>query len=412
MRYLFIVTEKYSANGICVNAVMQKLISDGHQVECISNREFGEEKSFYKDGIQYWGVKPRCVYSISSRSVNSKESKLVKRILCIVSFLLNKIQLLLSIPTWPVISRSYSKRIYSIAKRLYEENPFDFIIPTYTQIDTIIATINIKKEHPEVFFVPYFLDSLAGGYGPKMFSREWVEKRGLKWENKLLRTADLVVMMQSSRDFYNRHKNKLSYFGKIKFLDIPLFAPKRNGSFYRKKNTNKKHIIYVGSIPAHIRNPQFFLEVFTSLKRDDIDLTIIGPSTCESLLNDFCLHDNRIERIQYVSHEEALRRIDNADILLNLGNNITTMMPSKIFEYMSSGKPIISTAPIKKEPCIPYLKNYEYAHIVDENSPVSVEAARLDDFISNAKMVDPNKLKNVFYLNTAEAFVATINNLK
>lgn len=412
MRYLFIVTEKYSANGICANAVMQKLVSAGHQVECISNREYGEEKSFYKDGIRYFGIKPRFVYGISSRLIRKKENNIVKRILGIAGFLLNKAQLLLSIPTWPVISRSYSKRIYFMAKRLYEREPFDFIIPIYTQIDTIIAAVNIKKEHPEVFFVPYFLDSLAGGYGPKMFSKEWIEKRGLKWENKLLQTADIIIMMQSSRNFYNLRKNQLSYWGKIKFLDIPLFAPKQDVKLPVETGDCKKHIVYVGSIPAHIRNPQFFLGVFASLKRDDVDLTIIGPSTCESLLSDFCLRDKRIKRIQQLPHDEALKRIYDADILLNLGNNLTTMMPSKIFEYMSSGKPIISTAPIKDEPCIPYLKHYKYAHIVDENASIPVEAAKLDDFISNAKMVDPNNLADIFYLNTADAFVATINKLK
>ncbi len=50
MRYLFLVTEKYSANGICVKAVMQKLISEGHQVDCISNMEFDEPHYFCKYG--------------------------------------------------------------------------------------------------------------------------------------------------------------------------------------------------------------------------------------------------------------------------------------------------------------------------------------------------------------------------
>ncbi|MDY2827920.1 MAG: glycosyltransferase [Sodaliphilus sp.] len=412
MRYLFLVTEKYSANGICVKAVMQKLISEGHQVDCISNMEFDEPHYFCKYGISYYGIRPRLVYNISSRILRSKDNRFIKYIISLFGFVFNKIQLLLAIPTWPVISRGYSKRIYLQAKQLYEKRHYDYIIPVYTQIDTIIAAKKIKEKYPEIKYVPYFLDSLAGGYGPKMFSKEWIIKRGLKWERKLLQNADLIIMMQSSKNFYNSKKDILFYFDKIRFLDIPLFNPICSIESETVSTTDKKHIVYVGSIPAYIRNPQYFLDVFTSLKRTDIDLTIIGSSTCEHLLNDYCARDKRIKRLQQVSHEEALRWMNNADILLNLGNNLTTMIPSKIFEYMSLGKPIISTAPIKDEPCIPYLSKYKYACIIDENESFEVESSKLDEFISNAKTLNPYELIDVFYLNTADAFVETINNLK
>ena len=141
----------------------------------------------------------------------------------------------------------------------------------------------------------------------------------------------------------------------------------------------------------------------------DVDLTIIGTSTCETMLNEYCTRDRRIRRIQQISHDEALNKIDEADILLNLGNNINTMMPSKVFEYMSSGKPIISTAPIKNEPCIPYLAKYDYALIIDESNTIESEIAKLDSFISNAKAIDPNKLRQKFSLNMPDAVVETIN---
>lgn len=409
MRYLFIVTEKNSANGICVNAVMKSLLCRGHYIDCISNREFGEPDAFQKDGIHYWGVRPRIVYRISSRLIRTKNKLWVSKLLIIIAYLINKIQLFFSIPSWPVISRSYSKRIFTVSKRLFEIEPYDYIIPTYTQIDTLIAAERIKKLHPSVKYIPYLLDSMAGGYGPKMFSKKWITKRGLKWEAKLFPISDQIIMMRSSKSFYDERKVSLGYYEKIVFLDIPLFMPKKNVETRVKRNDGIKHILYVGSIPVNIRNPLFFLEVFTSLKRMDVDLTIIGTSTCETMLNEYCTRDKRIRRIQQISHDEALHKIDEADILLNLGNNINTMMPSKVFEYMSSGKPIISTAPIKNEPCIPYLAKYDYALIIDESNTIESEIAKLDSFISNAKAIDPNKLRQKFSLNMPDAVVETIN---
>jgi len=409
MRYLFIVTEKNSANGICVNAVMQSLLRLGHYVDCISNREYGEPYSFQKNGIQYWGVKPRLVYRISSLLARTKNKFWVSKLLNIIAYFLNKIQLFLSIPSWPVISRNYSKRIFTISRRLYDIEPYDYIIPIYTQIDTLIAARRIKILYPSVKYIPYLLDSMAGGYGPKIFSRKWVINRGLKWETKLFSISDQIIMMQSSKDFYDKRKALLGYYKKIVFLDIPLFTPKVNVETRIKHNDGIKHILYIGSIPAHIRNPRFFLEVFTSLTRMDVDLTIIGTSTCETLLKEYCARDKRIKRISQISHDEALKKIDEADILLNLGNSINTMIPSKVFEYMSSGKPIISTAPTKGEPCIPYLAMYDYALIIDESNTIETEVPKLDSFISNAKAIDPNKLSQKFKLNMPDTVAETIN---
>ena len=43
-----------------------------------------------------------------------------------------------------------------------------------------------------------------------------------------------------------------------------------------------------------------------------------------------------------VSHTVAIQYMSEADFLLNIGNSISSMVPSKIFEYISTGKPIIS----------------------------------------------------------------------
>ena len=298
MRYLFLVTEKYSANGICVKAVMQKLISEGHQVDCISNMEFDEPHYFCKYGISYYGIRPRLVYNISSRILRSKDNRFIKYIISLFGFVFNKIQLLLAIPTWPVISRGYSKRIYLQAKQLYEKRHYDYIIPVYTQIDTIIAAKKIKEKYPEIKYVPYFLDSLAGGYGPKMFSKEWIIKRGLKWERKLLQNADLIIMMQSSKNFYNSKKDILFYFDKTYIMKR--FKRELGISIHEYINTIRiynslayfKDNNYVLSIALNngFNSLEFFSETFKKIMG-------VSPTVYKNYLEHLDISNEKFEKI-------------------------------------------------------------------------------------------------------------------
>lgn len=409
LRALIIVTERLSANGICAISVAKAMAERGDDVYCIVNKEYGDVERFDQNGIHYVTVRPRLVYAINSLLGRRKDlSSIVRKTLGIVSWLINKTELLFSLPTWPVISRGYSKRILRCIQKASDEKKFNLMIPVYTQIDTIIAANKYKAQYDtKVKVIPYFLDSLAAGYGPKIKSKQWVERRGLKWERKLLKDVDHIVMMKSSEPFYIKNKTNIPYFVKISFLDLPLFVPKHN------RNNDKKNglidILYVGTIPGHIRNPKYFLEVFSQVQCDGVQLTIIGPSTCESLIKDYVDKDKRIKRIQSVPHSEAIERIDKADILLNLGNNLTTMTPSKIFEYISTGKPIISTAPIKEEPCIPYLTKYGNACIIYEDKNIDESVALITKFVSNAHNVDPVELSDIFYLNQPQAFLKVID---
>lgn len=404
---LFIVTERNSANGVCINSIIRACLNRGMKVTCVTNQEFNDPSEFISNNVRFYTVRPRLVYRIHSRINSGKISVCHKNVLAFCGTIINKIALLLSIPTWPLISYRYSRRIYEIIKSLHIKHKFDIVVPVYTQIDTIIAANHLKQEYPDIKVIPYMLDSLAAGYGPKQFSKGWVESRGLKWENRIFKDVDHIVMMKSSEDFYMRHK-ELSYMSKVSFLDIPLYVCNDK----KATSSNKIPVItYVGSIPSHIRNPKYFLDVFRALNNAKIILQIIGPSTCEPLIQQYLKSDKRIKRIQSVPHSEALEIIANSDMLLNLGNNLTTMMPSKIFEYISTGKPIISTAPITNEPCIKYLEKYGNACILYESDSIESSVNKLLDFINAAHNVDPHTLSDEFHLNKPETFVDIIEKI-
>lgn len=402
MNILLLVTELNSANGICAQSVMKECVSRGHSVYCLTNLE---NHGNLDNTIHYYYVKPRLVYKLLNDGNRLKKT---------IGTVLNKLKLILAYPTWPLISPSYAQRIYRTAKAICQENNIDMIIPIYTQIDTLIAANRIKKEMPDIQYVPYFLDSLSGGYGPKLFSREWTIRRGIKWEKRLLPTADKIVMMESSRSHYEKYCTEESYFSKIIFSDLPLISqPKELASL--KQTTDIIELLYIGSIPLHIRNPEPFLKVFCKTKSNHYRLHIIGTSTCSDMLSEYAERDSRIIICGPITHDEAIKRVENADILINFGNNIKEMTPSKIFEYMSYGKPIISTMPISNEPSASYLQYYPLSFLLEyKNLNYGVEAAKLEKWIDNHvnKRVDLCLLETLFPKNTPAHFCDTVINKK
>lgn len=410
---LFIVTEIQSANGICCMNIMRFIQSKGINVYCISNKEYGQAQHYMIDNINVFTVKPRLTYSINS-FLKQKSTKLFfHKVLHLFGMIINKIELLFSIPTWPLISRRWTKRIYKKAETACKQYNIDTIIAVYTQIDALIAAHQIKYKNPNIKYVAYFLDSLSGGYGPKYFSQHWIIKRGIKWEQRVLTLADNIIMMESAKSHYLKNCKQEKYFKKINFLDIPLFSPKSSYTQPSEHRTNKDiiNITYIGSIHKPIRDPQYFLQLFTKLTNSRLRLNIVGPNNCPDILNHYASIDKRISIHSYVPHHEAQELINTADFLLNIGNNNPCMTPSKIFEYISYGKPIISTAPIMDEPCIRYLTSYPLSLIIYElKYSIEHNAQLLEQFIKNNynNHCDSNYLINTYKLNTPQAFFDAI----
>ena len=90
------------------------------------------------------------------------------------------------------------------------------------------------------------------------------------------------------------------------------------------------------------------------------------------------------------------------------------MIPCKIFEYMSTGKPIISTRPIEDEPSLPYLSRYGGCLVLDEREKdIAVNVEALKRFLTQYKgwKADMNAVQREFKENTPTAFVDNVDRL-
>lgn len=407
MKKLLIILGSYfpkpSANGICVKQVVDEFKRQGVDVTILATKSIGLNEIDVVDDVNIHRIKPRWSRKMSEWCSHNKDNKcvhLVRRIVLII----NKIKHVLFFPAWPLISPIYTYRYYKKAKELHSINTYDGILSAYAPIDALIAGALIKRKYTDVKLLLYFLDTLSGGVAPKGLSREWLENRGYKWDNKLFNIADNIFVMKSheqhySKEIYNKFKDK------IKVVDIPLMREMKRSSNSGEINFNKDkvNIVYTGSLLKHVRNPSYMLEIFGKIS-DDFLLHIFGGGDCSDLLDNYVNHDKGIKIIKhgFVKYEMANNAIIQGNVLINIGNIHGNLIPSKIFEYMATGRPIISFYKHETEPSIPYLRNYPLSLLIEEDwNKIDKNIQLIVDFINKYKdsSVDYREIKNIFQGN-------------
>lgn len=399
MKVLLIALQRSSANGICAHAVASELVKRGNKVVWICNKEEGEPK--VESGIKHIYVKPRLADAALNRWQRSED---LRRKAAVV---LNRIKMAITFRSWPLVSKRYSERVKRAALKASAD--VDVVIGVYTQIDALIAAHAAKKKYPGIRFVAYFLDSFAGGHCPRIFTPDGVRERAQRWCRRLLDNADEIVVMESARCFHERYTASEPYYTRIQYLDLPLLNPEREDSRIESKRTEKKTIVYAGTLPAGIRSPDFFLNVMGSEMLKDLNAIFIGDESC-SVLNEAAEMDERIQVLGKMEHEEVAKYLESADFLLSLGNKISNMTPSKIFEYMSYRKPIVATYPIDEDSSLDYLKCYGDVLLLDERSSPIEASRRLRSFLDKQhEAISREALESRFRNNTPSAFCEVID---
>ena len=388
MNILFVCKNMESANGICVLSVA-KALSKSNNVYILNSSQKATDEG-------------RIEYIYLQNDFFSRLSKVTNIFLKKIAVIGNKIWIVFMYPKWPFSRPLYYKRLKGVCDSVVNEKKIDVVIPVYGPIETVLAAKKVAEKY-NLLLIPYFLDSLLGGPTPRFMSKQKKERKAIKLEKEIVNKSNKIFMMLSAKKIYS----ECEYNKKIVFLDLPLLS-KRNE--YRSRNSlsgkNEKVIVFVGNISKSIRNPEFILSVLCSLKIK-YECYFIGNSDCEALFEKYIRKDHRIHKLAAVSYSEAQKYLEKANYLLNIGNSLEYMVPSKIFEYFSYSKPIITTTKLDNDPAIEYIKKYNKAVVLDERVCTEKGVELLEHFLelSENEMKVDDSIYQTLYLNTPEAFV-------
>lgn len=213
----------------------------------------------------------------------------------------------------------------------------DAVFSVCSPLTAHVAAMNFKSKNGSVRWVAYTVDLYATperirpvGYSlPDMAEKEM----------NILDRADAVFL---SEEIFGNHQEMVDRFRNVSRL--PYVIPEReqrqdeSSSIFEKDNIN---CVFAGSLYSSIRNPETMLEIFSRINDDRIILHLYS-SGCDEIVKKYTSNCKNIIAHGRVSQDVIKKVYEDADVLINIGNANEDFVPSKTFEYIGTGKPIIN----------------------------------------------------------------------
>ena len=228
-----------------------------------------------------------------------------------------------------------------------QENPVDVMVSTGPPHSMHLIGLGLKKKL-NIPWITDFRDPWTNiDFYDELQLTKRADKKHRRLEEKVLRSADAVVAVtRSMQEEFAGKGAKNTFF-------IPNGYDPDDFTEQAPVNPKKFRIVYIGSInPA--RNPEVLWHVLKELTKDpafaeELEILLIGKTDISVRKS---LKEKDLEKYtvlqDYLPHEDIFRVEREAAVLLLLINrtsNAKGIITGKIFEYLTSGRPVLSIGP-------------------------------------------------------------------
>lgn len=430
-KVLFISSEyfpKPSPNGMCIEKIMRRCQERGYSVVYLG-------ATFYADLPKHENINGIDVYRVK-RSFSNMAIRNWQNYPTIFAFPIRWVaqsyyflKRLLLLKKWPLDDLSLVQRFLNQILELHKQYNFDAVLVTYNPLSAMVAVNKFHNKFKNIPCVYCYLDALSAGNAVQTNEQRFrllrlnrmFFKMAKRWEIIFSKHAKRIIAIESTRSHYEKCFSDSALLNKIVYLGVPVLerkihlASEPDSSSLSYFTPGKKHILFVGSMYV-LRDPTYIIDVAKCLRRDDIEFIFIG------------LFAERNKKILKVAKEEmpalfktypAISRsclekyMQTAHFFLNIEDNVKSLCASKIFEYISYGKPIISNAFSFDDPTVEILKKYENSVLLYNSDDVQRSAEKLNRFIDTnlCKVVDFDVSKDKFYRSTPDAYVDVLDDV-
>ena len=223
-------------------------------------------------------------------------------------------------------------------KKLVEINESNKIDSVFSICSPFVAHTTAKKYKLidlNVHWCAYTVDPYSTTNRIRAY---YVSLKKLKtYEKMVLLKSDVLLLSEevyrSRVDLYDGHRacSILPYM-----FPNDMWKPNEKISIFDKNNIN---CVYAGSFYDDIRNPEPMLKAFSEIDEGRILLHLFSIG-CEDVVDKYA--NNQIIKHGLVSRDEIKNIYYDADCLIVVLNTTNEFLPSKIFEYIVTRKPIIA----------------------------------------------------------------------
>lgn len=292
-------------------------------------------------------------------------------------------------------------------KTLVDEFGFDTVLTVALPYRIHRIGHRVKKLCPDIKWVtisfdPYAFDEVTNIDRKQQCIRE---------EERIYKTADKVMLLSQFKNDYadSKFKHLITYFDlpNVRKLELDEDAGKID---YDKSKIN---CVFLGNFFLIQRHPKFLFELFERINNDKVVLYIVGSlfdikqeyiDAWKEKLGDKLIIYGRVPQ------QKAINSMFGADVLINVGHTTTNQCPSKVLDYISTGKPILSVTKVDRCTSLPVLEKYPNALTIFEQQGISDEMVnKVEKFIADSKLSEVyplEKSREIFSDFTMETMIS------
>lgn len=389
MRILFVLDNLSSncgANVGIVYEIIKQWKKENIEMCCLTREdkyhELDEKKVSLLDGV--WSFKVTeddVINDFTKKDIWLNASKF-KRIILLLThpralfYMINKKYFESSI-----IEREYERQISKICG----EESFDvvFAVAEPFYIAEALSHVGTEENKYTIMMDPY-----TNSFGTTSRSRDRKYKKEMRMfaSSKKVFTLDFVGKDMDYLPTEYRSKVVQFYVPKIHIDENRDVVGITTDEMSKQESNEDENVnfVYVGLLYEDIRSPEFMFSIFEKLP-ENYRLHFYGGGA-DRIVNRYKpLLGDKLVCHGWVGNEEAREATNDADVLINLNNSIINMLPSKLLDYIDSGKPILNICQIEKCPSLEYMKDYPMGYNVVPGDDVSKIVEDVKIFVKECK---------------------------
>lgn len=267
-------------------------------------------------------------------------------------------------------SESVQRGLSSCYLTALEELSFrpDLIVPTCMPIESLVACWRFCGKHPGARYAPVLFDRFADNETLHRFAfnKRLKYRRNQRVEQQVLSSPSCAAVLYV--DSWGPRVESMDQIAPAHRIEHPLLVERevRDGAVFGGERIN---IVYAGTLTKAGRDPSYALRlVGASEIGTPVTLHVFGMGDAMPLVEKFA--EDHPDLVQYhgaVSSKHAQAAVIGSDVLLSIGNRDIAQTPSKIFEYMATGKPIVHIAKTVDDPVNAILMRYPLGLVLLED---------------------------------------------
>ena len=278
---------------------------------------------------------------------------------------------------------------------------YDLCIITLAPREAVKAALEIQLPQK----IPTVIYQLDAYWADKYLPDCYIEDRK-KFERLMASQCLFVLTTRQIAKLNSEHSQALAK--KWISLEFPLVTDLHTE---KTKENDFIHCVFLGTLYKDLRPPEKVIRIISALQYSNLHFDFYGSGQeLISCMPEYKENKEVIHLLGSISSEKVHYVRQQADILVNIDNTNPIWIPSKIFEYISTGKPIVNFYYNEESEVIKYLSNYKLHINIYLNGDIYKETKKLAEFLNSmkGKSIPYSEIKELYIENTPEYVVDKI----